>query len=139
MSEKSQNLAVDPIVFFDGVCGLCSAFVDFLFKYDQRAIFKVATLQGKIAADELKDLPEAKNIKSIVLKDEKGIHLRSSAVLKILTRLGGVWTLTYPFFLVPTPIRDWIYEFIAKNRYEWFGKKETCRIPTAEERSRFLD
>ncbi len=125
-----------PIIFFDGVCGLCNKSVDFLIVRDKKQIFLFAPLQGETAKQKL---PPVADMESVVLLDEKGMHDKSTAALKILIRLGGIWKLSVIFFAVPKFIRDPIYNVIAKNRYKIFGKKESCRLPTPEERVRFLD
>lgn len=132
-----RNESNPPIVFFDGVCGLCNSSVDFIQSEDHRHIFKFSPLQGDtarriLAAETLVDL------KSIVYVDEKGQYERSSAILRIGTRLGNLWTVAWLGFLVPASLRNALYDFIARHRYRWFGKKEACRIPTAEERAYFL-
>ena len=132
-----RNQANPPIVFFDGVCGLCNSSVDFIQAEDHRRVFKFAPLQGDtarrmLATDKLADL------KSMVYVDEHGQYERSSAILRIGTRLGNIWSVAWLGFLIPERLRNALYDFIARNRYRWFGQKEACRIPTAEERAYFL-
>lgn len=133
--------AEPPVVFFDGVCGLCSNFVDWLFAEDANEIFRVSALQSEYAARTLDATflsPEVEAPTSIVLKDETGVYNKSTAVLRIAAKLGGILRWVRVFELVPRFIRDGVYDFVAQNRYKWFGKKETCRLPTKEERKRFL-
>jgi predicted DCC family thiol-disulfide oxidoreductase YuxK len=126
-----------PVVFFDGVCGLCDRLVAWMLKKDRSEIFRFSPLQGQ-TAQGLRNKPEQGRMGSIVLKDEAGEHLRSTAVLRMLIRLGGPWRLMAVFYPVPVPVRDWLYDVVANNRYRWFGKKETCRMPNAGEKRRFL-
>lgn len=126
------------IVYFDGVCGLCNRSVDFILRRDQQARFQFAPLQGETAASRL---PEAdrRQLSSLVLETPQGLFRRSSAVVRILRRLGGVWWLAGSLlWLIPRPLRDCCYSLVAGNRYRLFGQKETCRLPTPEEAGRLL-
>lgn len=125
------------IVYFDGVCGLCNRFVDFLLRHDHRHQFRYAPLQGETAAARLGVRPGSAP-RSIVLEDDEGIWERSRAVLRILGRLGGVWTTTRIMGLLPAGFRDWVYDRIAERRYAWFGQRQSCRLPTPAEQERFL-
>jgi len=130
LTEKSD------VIFFDGVCNLCNAFVDFVIH--RNSAYRFSSLQGKTSAQTLpqkmiQDLP------SVVLQQGDQIFTESTAALKVLKSLGGLWSLTSVFLLIPRFLRDPIYRFIARHRYSWFGKRDTCRLPTPEERSRFLD
>lgn len=126
-----------PIIFFDGVCGLCNRFVVWVLQNDKDVKFFLAPLQGTTAA--ARSLGAAgQPFESILLVDEKGVHQKSKAVLKIMVRLGGFPKLAGIFFIVPAFIRDWVYTFIAQNRYKWFGKSDHCRIPRPSEAKHFL-
>jgi len=127
-----------PIIFFDGVCGLCNSFVDIIFKADKKGIFRFSPLQGDTAKKYLPDLPEEAGEWSIVYIDENSIYDQSDATLKILERLGGTWGLLSIFGFLPTGFRNYIYRLVAIYRYRIFGKRETCRIPTEQEKERFL-
>jgi predicted DCC family thiol-disulfide oxidoreductase YuxK len=132
--------ATDPasssIVFFDGVCGLCNSFVDRLMRWDRKGVLRFAALQGDTAK---KCLPPAhRAMDTLVYMDGHDTHTRSDAALRILLRLGGAWTLLRPLFLIPRPMRNAVYDLIARNRYSWFGKRATCRLPTPAERDRIL-
>ncbi len=132
--------AKPPVVFFDGVCGLCNHFIDWLFIEDANGVFRVSALQSEYAQKTLGDKAAQGELPpgSVVLTDEKGTHDKSTAVILILSKLGGILRWTVIFLLLPKFIRDSAYLWVAKNRYKWFGKKETCRLPTKEERSKFL-
>ena len=126
------------LLFFDGVCGLCSRSVDFVLARDRRSIFQFAPLQGETARQLL---PPAyvNDLNSMVLLVEGRSFRKSSAAVRVLWRLGFGWRLLSVFaWLVPLPLRDLVYDLVARNRYRLFGKHETCRMPTPAERSRFL-
>jgi len=142
LSESAgQNAAARnplPVIFFDGVCGLCNHWVDFLVARDRKQVVHFAPLQGETARDWLKLAPD-ESLNSVVLFDARGIHRKSDAVWRMLVQLGGVWRIAgWLLRLVPRPIRNWGYDFVARHRYRWFGKKESCRLPTPDERARFL-
>lgn len=128
-----------PIVFFDGVCGLCNSSVDFVLRHDRRGRLRFAPLQGEMAA-RLLPAADRENLGSLVLWSEGHTFRRSTAVVRILWQLGGFWTIPAAcLWLIPAPLRNGGYRLVAALRYRLFGKKETCRLPTPEERGRFLD
>lgn len=128
-----------PILFFDGVCGLCNGFVDFVLKHDRHGRVFVAPLQGPTAAASLPD-EIVRGLDTVVLLDGESWHIRSSAIVRIFWKIGGLWSILGTLlWLIPKPLRDLGYKVVARSRYRLFGKKETCRLPTAAERSRFLD
>jgi predicted DCC family thiol-disulfide oxidoreductase YuxK len=131
---------VKKIVLFDGLCNLCSRSVQFILKHDNKDQFLFASLQGKAGMEYLQkfNLP-ADTFNSFLLIDQQKLYTRSSAVLHMLKHLGNGWELLYVFILVPKFIRDGIYNIVAKNRYKWFGKKDTCWIPSAKVKAKFLD
>lgn len=131
MSEK--------IIFFDGVCPLCNRFIRIVQRLDSNKVFRFSSLQSRTAEQKLKGLlPESSD--SVVLWDGKELFTHSTAVCRIFFYLGGWWTF-FSYFLAAWPIgiRDKAYHFVAKNRYRWFGKLDSCPIPTPEERSAYLD
>ena len=119
------------IVYFDGVCGLCNRFVDFLLKYDKSKSLKFAPLQKSKFQNE--------DLSTVILSIDDQLYTKSEAALRAISFMGGIWKLALLFLVIPKLIRDPVYDFIAKNRYQWFGKSETCRLPTPEERSRFIN
>lgn len=126
------------VVFFDGVCGLCNSTVDFVMARDERRQFLFAPLQGETAQREL-EARDIESLSSMALKVDDKVYRASSAVSRMLWRLGGVWSvLGGLLWLIPWPIRHVGYKSIAALRYKLFGKKESCRMPTPEERERFL-
>ena len=126
------------IIFFDGVCNLCNSFVDFLVRRDREHLFDFAPLQGSTARQLLPPHIPAE-LRSVVLWSQGEVHEKSDAALMILPQLGGLFYLLRAGWLVPKGLRDMIYDLVARNRYRLFGKRETCRLPTADERGRFLD
>ena len=130
--------ASHPVVFFDGVCGLCNGFVDFTLARDQVGRFRFAALQGETFRGA--DLGETRpaELTSIVLWENHHAYIKSDAVLKILEGLGGGWALLTLLRLVPASGRDFVYDLVAENRYRWFGRRDTCRLPSPEEQRRFL-
>lgn len=137
-SGKGRELPSAPVVFFDGVCGMCNQFVDFLLRHDHKQLFLFAPLQGEIAKAHL-DPSDTEDLKSIVLIQNGKVFRRSAAVVRVLCAMSGLWKVAgYVLWLIPAPLRDLGYKMVAKIRYRIFGKKESCRLPTAEERARFL-
>ena len=128
------------IVFYDGVCGLCDRWVRFILKRDKHRTLRFAPLQGE-AAKTRKDLPA--ELRTVVLVVRPGtvneqIFMRSDAALRLLDHVGGFWRILSWLRIVPRPIRDWVYDFIAQRRYRWFGKFESCPLPPPEWQDRFL-
>jgi predicted DCC family thiol-disulfide oxidoreductase YuxK len=136
MPDTFQGMAV---VLFDGVCNLCNAFVLFVIDRDPRGRFAFAPLQSEYATALLRDhgyRDEA--VTSVVLIEDGRAYDRSSAALRIVRHLNGLWPALSLLRLVPRRLRDWLYDMAARRRYRWFGRSETCRVPTLELRSRFL-
>jgi predicted DCC family thiol-disulfide oxidoreductase YuxK len=128
-----------PVILFDGVCGLCDRWVSFVLERDKRSAFRFAALQSEAGGALLRShgLP-ADQLDSVVLIVGGRAYLKSAAILEILKRLGFPWSLASAGAAVPGGLRDALYDFVATNRYRWFGRTETCRLPTPAERSRFL-
>ena len=129
------------LILFDGVCNLCNSSVQYLIKRDKKEHFLFTALQSETGKQILNQYKiDTTKIDSILLyTPEKGIDYKSTAALKIAVSLSFPENLMAIFFIVPTFIRNWVYDFIAKNRYKWYGKKESCMIPTPELKSRFLE
>jgi predicted DCC family thiol-disulfide oxidoreductase YuxK len=125
------------VIFFDGYCGLCNGFIDFMMMVDKKNTFKFSPLQGEYAKAHL-PAQDIEDLKSVVLLIEGKTYRKAPAVLKALNELGGIWKLSSAFNLLPDGLLTKAYDFTAANRYKIFGKKETCRLPTPEERERFL-
>jgi predicted DCC family thiol-disulfide oxidoreductase YuxK len=127
-----------PIIFFDGVCAMCNRFVDGVLRADRRGVFRFAPLQGETARALLPPLTTDPAEWSVIYLDEHGRHDQSEAALAVCRRLGGAWRLLGLARLVPRPLRDALYRVVARHRYRWFGRRPACRVPSAEERGRFL-
>lgn len=125
-------------MLFDGECNFCDVSVQFILKRDPKGVFKFASLQSEIGQQLLKEYDVPNHMDSIVLIDGDGFYTKSTAALKIARQLTNFWKYFYIFIIVPKFVRDIAYNVIAKNRYKWFGKKEACMLPTAEQRNRFL-
>jgi predicted DCC family thiol-disulfide oxidoreductase YuxK len=128
------------IVLFDGVCNLCNSSVQFILKRDKKNQFVFGSLQGKTGQEYLKkfNLP-ADTLNSFMLVEDDNLYTKSTGALHMLKYLGGAWPLLYAFIIVPAFIRDAVYNWIARNRYKWFGKKNACWIPTPALKAKFLD
>lgn len=127
------------IIIFDGVCNFCNASVNFIMKQDKKQVFRFTSNQNEVGQNLLMQYnrnPE--KVETIYLIEEGICYEKSTAALRIAKQLSFPFYLAYPALIIPAFIRDFIYDFIARNRYKWFGKKETCRIPSPAERERFL-
>lgn len=131
-----------PIVLFDGVCTLCNEFVQFILPRDTEERFYFASLQSDVGQRLLADhdLP-TDELESVVLIDGEDSYVKSGAVIRIATLLGGVYRLLWPLQYLPRRLRDFTYDFVADRRYRWFGKKDRCKMPETEGpvQTRFLE
>lgn len=129
-----------PVIFFDGVCNLCNASVQFILKRDKAGFFKFSSLQSRYAQEKLPiGLRSDGKLPSLVLMSGNNIRTKSTAALTITKHLSGLWPALYIFIIIPPFIRHFFYDLIAKNRYRLFGKREECMVPSAALRSRFID
>lgn len=133
--KEHQNL---NIVFFDGVCSLCNYSVDFIVKNNSKKTLFIASLQGK-TAKELLTSEHRKSMESLIFYEKGQVYERSTAALEIARHLKFPYNLLSVFSYLPKSLRDFLYNLIAKNRYKWFGQKQTCRIPTESEKKYFLE
>lgn len=138
MINKSKSTSSNPIIFFDGECPFCIGWVQWLIRVDQTKKFRFASLQSSFAQQFL---PQhiLDHLESVVLYEQGKIYTHSTAVLRILKSLSGWWKGLYLFILVPRPLRDAIYSWIAKNRYRFLKQNQHCLLPTESERDRFID
>jgi len=135
MEKHSEH----PVLLFDGVCNLCNSSVQFILKRDPKGIFRFASLQSEEAEallEQYEDKPE--DLDSVLLLEGEELYARSDAALRVARRLTGLWPFLYAFIVVPRPIRNGLYNWIAGNRYRWFGKKDQCMMPRPEWKHRFL-
>lgn len=138
--EAGGGVGAHPVVLFDGVCRFCHGSVVWIVRRDRAGVFRFAALQSDAGRAVLAragvagELPD-----SVVLVDERGVHVRTDAALGIARGLGLPWSLAGVLRVLPRGVRDWAYNAFARRRYRWFGRTEACLVPTAEIAARFLD
>jgi predicted DCC family thiol-disulfide oxidoreductase YuxK len=128
-----------PIILFDGVCNLCNSSVQFIIRHDPKSTFRFAALQsdtGKKYMNEFGIAPDM--LSSVILIGDGKAYQKSRAALEIARNLSGGWPAFYVFMAVPSFLRDWVYDYVSRNRYRMFGKREECMIPTPDLKSRFI-
>jgi predicted DCC family thiol-disulfide oxidoreductase YuxK len=129
----------NAIILFDGVCNFCNGAINFVLKQDKKAIFRFAPLQSEAGQKLLQQYNlSTAEFDSFVLIDHGKIYKKSAASLRVMNKLPWYWKEVQLLRIIPVALRDAIYDFIARNRYKWFGKKDQCMIPTPEMRNRFL-
>jgi len=139
-SSTSPGVSEHPVVLFDGVCNLCNGAVNFIIDRDPDGYFRFAPLQSDVAEQHLADTDAAgATLDTIVLVEDGDAYVRSTAALRIARRLSGPWPLLYAAMVVPRPVRDAVYDWVAEHRYDWFGKRDQCRVPTPDLKDRFLE
>jgi predicted DCC family thiol-disulfide oxidoreductase YuxK len=127
------------VIVFDGVCNFCNAFVNFVMDRDSHDLFKFGTLQSQPAQHILTQLHlSTQNYETFLLLENGKVFTKSTAALKILRYLHGWWPWLYAFIIIPRPLRDLVYSFVARHRYQWMGRSETCRVPSPKERNKFI-
>lgn len=128
-----------PLILFDGVCNFCNSAVNFVIKRDKKARIQFAPLQsekGRLFARQYGINPD--DMKTFIFIEDNKVYTKSTASLKVCRYLGALWPLCYGAIIIPAFLRNSLYNWVARNRYKWFGKKETCMIPTPEVRARFI-
>lgn len=129
-----------PVLLFDGVCNLCSATVQFIIARDRNANIRFASLQSDFAVKQLFEWrPHSQHLDGIVLLEGSRTSDRSTAALRLSKYMDGAWPILGVLLIIPRPLRDLIYDIVARNRYRWFGKKEICWIPSQEMKARFIE
>ena len=129
----------ENIILFDGVCNLCTSSVQFIIRHDSAAVFKFLSIQSDLGRERYRTAGlDPDDFNTLVLLTGGRTLVRSAAALEIVKQLGGVWRLFTVVRVVPRPLRDWIYGVIARNRYRWFGRQDTCMIPTEDIQQRFI-
>jgi len=137
----SQGKTKSPfsIILFDGVCNFCNGWVHFVIDHDPKNQFRFASLQSKAGKMVLiENGLTIDSLDTIVLVEDGRDYTQSTSIFRILRHLNGFWPIFSILWIVPAPVLDWVYRFIAAKRYRWFGKKTTCHVPTPELESRFL-
>lgn len=128
-----------PIILFDGECNLCDRSVRFILARDRKQQFRFASLQSAAGTRLIERFaPRAQGSTTVVLIADGTAHIRSDAALRIAARMDGLWPVLGVFRIVPRPLRDWVYDVVARNRYRWFGRTPCCMVPSPELRERFL-
>ena len=129
------------IILFDGVCNLCDSLLQFVIRHDKKDVFRFVALQSTLGQEIVNHIGiQNKNIDSVILYvPGVAYYYKSSAALEIARELGGFFHLGTIFKIIPTVLRNHIYDYVAKNRYSWYGKKASCMIPTPELKSKFLE
>ena len=130
-----------PVLFFDGVCNLCDGVVQFFIRRDRKGQFRFASLQSTAGQEAIQAARQSlgRTPDSVLLYLNGRYYVQSDAVLHALALLGGAWSLSKAGFIFPRFIRNGVYDWVARNRYRWYGKKDACMIPTPDLRTRFLD
>lgn len=129
-----------PTILFDGVCNLCNESVLFIIKRDPHSKFRFASLQSELGIKLLREFEfPQEELSSVLLVKDQRLFQKSNAALEIARQLSGLWPMLFIFKIIPRFIRNGIYDWIARNRYRWFGKKNTCMIPSPELKARFVD
>lgn len=135
----TESLEDGPILLFDGVCNLCHAAVRFVIRRDPAGVFRFAPLDSEAGKRLTRGaFPDADPPDSVILIENGQVHVGSEAALRIVRRLRGPWSVLAVLRLVPRPLRDRMYDTVARNRYRWFGRKDVCPIPDARVQDRFL-
>jgi predicted DCC family thiol-disulfide oxidoreductase YuxK len=128
------------VILFDGVCNLCNSSVNWVIDHDKKNLFKFSSLQSDFGKRRTKELGLGEDyMDTIVLDDEGKVYTQSDAVFKVLKYIGGIYAASAIFLILPKPLRDFYYKLVARNRYKWFGKRDTCRVPTPELKAKFLE
>jgi len=129
----------ERVIVFDGVCNWCNAWVNFTINHDPHGRFKFGTLQSEQGQQILQDLQlSPESFETLLLLERAQVFTKSTAALRITRHLTGIWPLFYILIPVPRPLRDAVYDFVARRRYKWMGKAEACRVPSPSERARFV-
>jgi predicted DCC family thiol-disulfide oxidoreductase YuxK len=129
---------LEKIILFDGECNFCNRTVQFIIKRDPKGIFRFTSLQSVVGKELLRKYNVPEEIDSLVLIEDEHCYFQSTGAIRIFKNLKGAWRVTKYLLIVPRPIRDIFYKIIAKYRYQLFGKKNDCMVPTPEDRKRFL-
>ena len=137
--ESNGDPVRTPLILFDGVCNLCNGWVRFIIRRDPKGIFRFAAQQTPTGQAIVQDYMRNTNaLPSVILIDDNAIYAESDAILQILGRLAPPWSWIALLRIIPRPVRDACYQFVARHRYQWFGRTEVCPVPSADIRSRFI-
>ncbi|HED54653.1 MAG TPA: thiol-disulfide oxidoreductase DCC family protein [Phycisphaerales bacterium] len=138
-AEESRPDRPGPTVYFDGVCNLCNGLVTFVIPRDRLGTIRFVSLQSELGQRTLEQAGmDNRNLETILFRDQDRLLTKSTAVLRMLRYLKKPWSFGAVLLILPRPIRDWCYDFVAARRYRWFGRRDSCLMPTPELRDRFL-
>lgn len=141
MKDRNQIPEGKLIVLFDGICNFCNDSVQRIIKHDRKDHFRFASLQSdigqKLTAERGIDTAQVDSI--ILIDPGNAYYIKSTAALRIAEKMDGFYPILQIFLILPEGLRDLVYDYIAKNRYQWFGKREECKVPTPEERNKFIE
>lgn len=141
MKDRNQIPEGKLIVLFDGICNFCNDSVQRIIKHDRKDRFRFASLQSdigqKLTAERGIDTAQVDSI--ILIDPGNAYYIKSTAALRIAEKMDGFYPILQIFLILPEGLRDLVYDYIAKNRYQWFGKREECKVPTPEERNKFIE
>jgi predicted DCC family thiol-disulfide oxidoreductase YuxK len=126
------------LIYYDGLCGLCDRFVQFVLRRDRAGRYRFAPLQGRTAQERVPATLDPRTAQTVIFEEGGRFRVRSDAALAILSGLGGAWRLMTLLRMIPRPVRDAVYDLVADNRNRWFGRRAACRVPEPHERDRFL-
>jgi len=126
------------LIYYDGLCGLCDRFVQFVLRRDRAGRYRFAPLQGRTAQERVPATLDPRTSQTVLFEEGGRFRVRSDAALAILSGLGGAWRLMTLLRMIPRPVRDAVYDLVADNRNRWFGRRAACRVPEPHERDRFL-
>jgi predicted DCC family thiol-disulfide oxidoreductase YuxK len=138
--SSSSSATVKPILVFDGMCNLCAGSVRFILNHEKQPTLRFAPLQTPTGAQLTREFgfnPE--DAKTFVLIADERAYVKSDAVVRLARELRGIWKLLALLRVMPRPVRDWVYDVIARNRYRWFGRREACMVPAPEVKARFIE
>ncbi len=139
MSGAAPFAPARPVLYFDGHCNLCNGFVQRVLRWDRRGVFLFASLQSSAGAKAVSALGGASAPDSLVVEHRGRMYTKSDAALYVAQVLGGGFRLVALLRFLPKAVRNAVYDFVARNRYRWFGRQETCALPTPETAARFLN
>lgn len=141
MIDLKRILKHKQLILFDGVCNLCNSSINYVIKHDKRDVFMFAPLQSVVGNEIIQkfNLNTSETDSILLYSEVKGLKIKSSAALAIASKLGFPRNLMTIFYIIPPFIRNWVYDYIAKNRYKWYGKKHACMTPTPELKKKFIN
>ena len=134
-----MTVSHDNLIVFDGVCNFCTSSVQFILRHDRGAVFRFVSIQSELGREICRTSGlDPDDMQTFLVFTNGRVLLRSDAALEVAKQFGGLWRLLVLFKVVPRRLRDWVYSFVARHRYRWFGRRDSCMIPSEKVRQRFL-